>query len=65
MRIVWMANEIPSNDAVLVKFPRGRDTAATVFHLEFLQPQMCRVNFCSLPQEELRPEIIHDVKANV
>jgi len=52
-----MANEIPSNVAVLVELPRGSDTAATIFHVEFHQPQMCHVNFCSMPQEELRPEI--------
>jgi hypothetical protein len=60
-----MANEIPSNDVVLVKLSQGSDTAATIFRVEFHQPQMCHVNFCSMPQEKLRPEIIHAVKANV
>jgi len=60
-----MASKIPSNDAVLVKLPRGSGTAATIFCVEFHQPQMCHVNFCSMPQEEQHPEIIHAVKANV
>jgi hypothetical protein len=60
-----MAIEIPSNDAVLVKLPQGSDTAATIFCVEFHQPQMCHVNFCSMPQKELLPEIIHAVKSNV
>jgi hypothetical protein len=60
-----MANKIPSNDAILVKLPRGSDTAATIFHVEFHQPQMCHVNFCSMPHGELHPEIIYAVKADV
>jgi hypothetical protein len=60
-----MANEIQSNDGVPVKLPRISGTAATVFRVELHQPQMCNVNFCSMPQEELRPEFIHAVKANV
>ena len=53
MCVIWMANEFPSNDAVLMKLPHGSDTAATIFRVELM------------PQEELRPEIIHAVKGNV
>jgi hypothetical protein len=65
MCVILVANEIPSNDAVLVKLPRVSDTAATIFRVQFHHPQMCHVNFCSMPQEELHPEFIHAVKANV